>query len=69
MRQRDIDSLGTKAAARGFTPKPRWPISAMDRAVIKRRARMKKEDDMRAASKGRLPKKTVAAAEVDMPRT
>ena len=60
---------GTKAAARALTPQPRWPISAMDRAVIKRRARMKKEEDMRAASKGRLPKKTVAAAEVDMPRT
>ena len=60
---------GTKAAARALTPTPRWPISAMDRAVIKRRARMKKEDDLRAASKGRQPKKTVASVEVDMPRT
>ena len=60
---------GTKAAARALTPQPRWPISAMDRAVIKRRARMKKEEDMRAVSEGRLPKKTVASAEVDMPRT
>lgn len=40
---------GSKAAARALTPTPRWPISAMDRAVIKRRARMKKEADMRAA--------------------
>jgi len=48
---------GTKAAARALTPQPRWPVSAMDRAVIKRRARMKKEEDQRAISRqGRLAK-------------
>ncbi|MDO8679055.1 MAG: hypothetical protein Q7R30_10900 [Acidobacteriota bacterium] len=46
----------TKAAARALTPQPRWPVSSMDRAVIKRRARMKKEEDMRATRQGRLAK-------------
>lgn len=33
----------TKSVARALTPQPRWPVSSFDRAVIKRRARMKKE--------------------------
>lgn len=45
----------SKAAARALTPQPRWPVSALDRTVIKRRARMKKEDDLRRVRAGRQP--------------
>jgi hypothetical protein len=35
---------GTKAVARRLTPEPRWPIGFFDRAMLKRRARMAKNN-------------------------
>lgn len=40
----------TKAVARELTPSPRWPISSLDRQLLKRRRRMSKEDEARRAS-------------------
>ena len=59
----------SKAAARALTPKPRWPVSSMDRAVIKRRARMKKEAEQRATRQHQPSASGLASPEVDIPRT
>ena len=56
----------SKSAARALTPTPRWPVSALDRAVIKRRARMKKEDARRAARQRQPAKRPLASPTVDM---
>lgn len=37
-------AAATKEAARRLTPEPRWPISALDRAVLKRRRWMSKRN-------------------------
>jgi len=41
----------TKQLAAGLTKTPRWPISAMDRALLKRRRRMVREQEARAAAR------------------
>ena len=43
-------AAATKAVARRLTPEPRWPISWLDRVVIKRRRWLSKED--RSAAPG-----------------
>ena len=56
----------TKALARDLTPSPRWPISWFDSMALKRRRRMKDEDnDRRAMARGHVTGRPARSLRLD----